>query len=115
MSRLANESKRDQLTKLLTVFDSYDGEAAALAGAELVPHVAKGRTIRRSSVPVRSHGGVGFEPHRVVHGAPQLLRAAEIAFRRLNRDMPEEKLDLIEFAACEVTETGAGAPEVVRG
>jgi hypothetical protein len=37
MSRPANESKRDQLTKLLTMFDSYDSEATALAGTELVP------------------------------------------------------------------------------
>lgn len=59
--------------------------------------VAKGRTIV-SSVLVRSHGGVGFEPHRVVHRAPELLFAAETAFRRLNRDTPEEKLDLITVA-----------------
>ncbi len=38
-----------------------------------------------------------------------------MALCRLDRDVAEQELDLIQFAACEVAKTGARAPEVVRG
>jgi hypothetical protein len=31
----------------------------------------------------------------------------------LNRDVSQEKLDLIQFAACDVTQSRTGSPEVV--
>jgi hypothetical protein len=34
---------------------------------------------------------------------------------RLDGDVAKQKLDLIQFAAREVAETGAGASQVVRG
>jgi hypothetical protein len=40
-----------------------------------------------------------FELHRVVYGAPQLLLAAEIPLGPLDRDVLEEKLNLIELAS----------------
>ncbi len=51
----------------------------------------------------------------VVHGNPRLLLASKIALRGLNGDVSEQKPDPIQFAAGEVSETEAGAPEVVRG
>ena len=44
-----------------------------------------------------------------------LLFASEVALRRLDGDKAKKKLDLIQFAAREVAETAAGAPQVVRG
>ena len=38
----------------------------------------------------------------VVNGATQPLLAAQIPFGRLNRDVPEQELNLVEFAAGEV-------------
>jgi hypothetical protein len=55
-----------------------------------------------------------FEAELVVHCEPQLLFTPEIAFRRFNRDMPEQELDLFEFATGEMTKSGACAPQVVR-
>jgi hypothetical protein len=37
----------------------------------------------------------------------QLLLAPDIAFRRLNRRMTKEKLNLFEFSACVMAEPGA--------
>jgi len=69
---------------------------------------------RRSSVPRRPVRGVGFQPHRVVDGTAQLLFAPEVALRRLNRDIPEETLDLIQFAAGLATESRTRATKIVR-
>jgi hypothetical protein len=41
--------------------------------------------------------------------------ASEIALGRLDGYVAEQKLDLIQFTAREVAETGTGAPQVVRG
>src|SRR5262249_2697215 len=50
----------------------------------------------------------------VVHGDPELLFASEVALRGLDGDVPEEELDLIQFAAIKVAEARAGSPQVVR-
>jgi hypothetical protein len=44
----------------------------------------------------------------------ELLLASEIAFRGLDGDMAEKKLNLIKFAASQVAQTGTGAPKIVR-
>jgi hypothetical protein len=44
---------------------------------------------------------------------PELLFAPEVALGRLNRDVPEEELDLIQFAACEVAQPGTGSSQIV--
>jgi hypothetical protein len=49
-----------------------------------------------------------------VHGATQFLLAPEVPFRRLNRHVSQEELDLIQFAAGEVAQTRAGPSQVVR-
>ena len=38
----------------------------------------------------------------VVNGATQPLLAAEVSFGRLNRDVPEQELNLVEFSAGKV-------------
>jgi hypothetical protein len=58
--------------------------------------------------------GVGLDAQSVVHGNPELLFASEVALRRLNRDVTEQELDLVQFAACELAETGTRASQVVR-
>jgi hypothetical protein len=57
--------------------------------------------------------GTGFDSQSVVHGNPELLLASEVAFGCLDGDVAEQELDLIQFTAGEMAETGAGAPQVV--
>ena len=59
--------------------------------------------------------GIGLDSQPVVHCNPELLLASEIALRRLDGDVAEQELDLIQFAARQVAQTGASAPQVVRG
>jgi hypothetical protein len=56
-----------------------------------------------------------FDSQSVVHRNPELLLASEVALSRLDRDVTEQELDLIQFAAREVAQSGARAPQVVRG
>jgi hypothetical protein len=59
--------------------------------------------------PSRASGssGIGFDSQSVVHRNSELLLASEIALGRLDGDVAEQKLDLIQFATREVAETGA--------
>lgn len=43
-----------------------------------------------------------FETNVVVNGIAQLLLAAQIAFSGLDRSVPQEELDLLQFAASQV-------------
>jgi hypothetical protein len=47
---------------------------------------------------VRS-SGIGFNSQSVVHGNPELLLASEVALRRLDGDVAEQELDLIQLPA----------------
>jgi len=49
----------------------------------------------------------GLYAEFVVHRDSQTLPATNIAFSGLNRDMPEEKLDLLKFASGIMAEPGA--------
>jgi hypothetical protein len=60
--------------------------------------VGKGWVIR----PLASR----FDADFVVHRETELLFAAEVAFRRLNRHVAEQELDLLELAASQMTQTG---------
>jgi hypothetical protein len=42
---------------------------------------------------------------------PELLLASEVAFGCLDGEVAEQELNLIQFAACKMAETSAGAPE----
>jgi hypothetical protein len=57
------------------------------------------------TVVVVASRGVGFDSQSVIHGYAELRLASEVAFCRLNRDVAEQELDLIQFAAREMTET----------
>src|SRR5579864_4801266 len=50
----------------------------------------------------------------VVHGILNPLFATEISFRCLNRNVTEQKLDLLQFASGGVAKPCAGSAEIVR-
>src|SRR5260370_39969803 len=50
----------------------------------------------------------------VVDGAAQILLTTEVTLGRLDRDVPEQELDLIQFSAGKMAEPGTTATEVVR-
>ncbi|HEV2381014.1 MAG TPA: hypothetical protein VG206_14635 [Terriglobia bacterium] len=50
----------------------------------------------------------------VVDGAAQLLLAPEVTLGGLDRDVTEQKLDLIQLAAGSTAEPGRRTAEVVR-
>ena len=52
--------------------------------------------------------GVGSEVKQIVDRMPQILFAAEIAFRRLHRCMAQQELDLLQLATATVAELGTG-------
>jgi hypothetical protein len=56
----------------------------------------------------------GFDAEFVVYRNSQTLPAANIAFGGLHRDVPEEKLDLLELASGIMAEPGTGPPEIMR-
>ncbi len=63
----------------------------------------------------RLSSSIRFDSQSVVNCDPELLLASKVALGRLDGDVAEQKLDLIKLAAGKVAETGAGAPQVVRG
>jgi hypothetical protein len=46
----------------------------------------------------------------VVNRVTQLLFATQITLGSLNRSVPKQELDLLQFAACDVTQAGTGTP-----
>ena len=58
---------------------------------------------------------IGSEVKKIVHWMPEVLFAAEIAFRCLHGCMPEEELNLLKLTTAVVTQFRAGPPQVVRG
>jgi len=64
--------------------------------------------------PVRVHDGLrAIQPNLVVHSVTEFLFAAQVAFRRLYRDVAQEKLDLFQFATCKMAQTCAAATQIV--
>jgi hypothetical protein len=55
---------------------------------------------------------LGLKANIVVYGIPQSLFATQIPFGRLDADMSKQKLDLLEFSPCLVTEPRASAPSM---
>jgi len=43
--------------------------------------------------------GIRFDAQSVVHGDSELLLASQVTLSRLDRDVAEQELDLIQFAA----------------
>jgi hypothetical protein len=76
-----------------------------MASAEYSYKVANGRVIR----PFASR----FNADLVVHGESELLLAAEVLFRRLDRHVAEQELDLVELAAGQMAESRTCAPQIM--
>ncbi len=75
--------------------------------------VAKGDVFRRPRRPDRSCG-IWLDSKAIVDGASQPLLASTVTFRRLDRDVPQEELDLIQLATRYVTKPRAREPKIVR-
>ena len=58
--------------------------------------------------------GIGFNAQTVVDGVPELLLTPEVALGRLDRDVPKDELDLVQFAAGEVAQPRA-CPSLMPG
>ena len=50
----------------------------------------------------------------VIHSNPEFLFATQVSLSCLYGHMPEQELDLIQFTACTMTQTCAGAPKIMR-
>jgi hypothetical protein len=55
----------------------------------------------------------GFNPEPIIDGMPESLLAAQVFFRRLHRNMTEQKLDSFQLASRILTEPSARPPEIV--
>ena len=47
--------------------------------------------------------GIRLDANAVVHRVSDALLTPEVAFRRLNRDMPQQELNLFKFTTCALT------------
>ena len=56
---------------------------------------------------------ISSEVEQIVHRMPEILFAAQIAFRRLDGCMPQQELNLLQLATATVAEFRAGSPQVV--
>ena len=54
-----------------------------------------------------------FDANPIIDSAAYSLLTAEVFFGCLNRDVPEEKLNLFEFAASRMAEARASTPQIV--
>ena len=57
---------------------------------------------------------VRLDAHSVIDGKAQFLLAAEVPFRRLDRDVSKQKLDLVQLTSGKMAEPRAAAPKIVR-
>ena len=55
----------------------------------------------------------GSIPSLFDDGTPKLLLASEVTLSGLDRHVPEQELNLVQFATGKVAEWGAGATQVV--
>ena len=55
-----------------------------------------------------------FDADPIIDGAANALLATQVSLGRLDGDVPEKKLNLLQFATRRVAEPGAGATKVVR-
>jgi len=57
---------------------------------------------------------VRSEVEKIVHRMAEILFAAQIAFGRLHRCMPQQELNLLQLATARVAELRTGSPQVMR-
>jgi hypothetical protein len=55
--------------------------------------------IEASALAAIWSSGIRFDSQSIVHRDPELLFASEVALGRLDGDVAEEELELVEFAA----------------
>ena len=55
------------------------------------------------------------EVKKIVDRVSEILFAAQVAFRRLHGCMPQQELNLLQFATARVAQLGTGSPQVMRG
>ena len=78
-----------------------------------VPHRrfrANGRLPRRDA----RCAGSRLDAKTVIDSRPNALLASEVSFGRLNRDVPEQELNLLQLATRKMAESSTCPPEVVR-
>ena len=56
---------------------------------------------------------VRSEVEKIINGMAEILLAAEVAFRGLDRCMPEQELNLLQLTAAVVTQFGTSPAQVV--
>jgi hypothetical protein len=61
-----------------------------------------------------SSARAGLNPNPIINCRTDALPGSEVLLRRLNRDMAEQKLDLIQFTTRIPTEPRAGSSQIVR-
>jgi acetylornithine deacetylase/succinyl-diaminopimelate desuccinylase-like protein len=59
-------------------------------------------------------GDSGLDPDPIIHCTADSLLRAQVALGRLNRNVPQKHLDLLELSSRRLAEPRATAPEVVR-
>jgi len=57
---------------------------------------------------------VRSEVEKIVHWMPEILFAAEIVFRRLNGNMPQQELDLLQLSTIVVAQLRTGSTQIMR-
>jgi hypothetical protein len=73
----------------------------------------KDATVNRGAVaPATFLSGVARDPNSdsIVHGVLKLLFAPDVSLRCLDRSVSKQKLNLFEFAAALMADSGTGAP-----
>ena len=56
---------------------------------------------------------VRSEVEKIVHWMPEILFAAEIVFRRLDGNMPQQELDLLQLSTIIVAQLRTGSPQIM--
>src|ERR1041384_1321757 len=77
-------------------------------------NIYRDRSERAADLPVRLSSAARFrlDVHPVIDCVAEFLFASEVDLRGLDGDVPEQELDLIEFATCEVAQPRARAPKL---
>ena|ERR1700683_4802208 len=77
-----------------------------------VPGPAQRQPNKINANPVLGLGS-RFDPDLIVYSLAKPLFAPQVFLGRLDRDMTQQKLNLFQFAASTVTETGARSSEIM--
>ena len=78
-------------------------------------HFYRRRRFHGSRLKIRLPSLLGpSEVKKIVHRVSEILLATEITFRRLDGRMPQQELNLLQFAAAAVAQLRTGSPQVMR-